>query len=63
MAGRVISWNTMRLTGTVGASTSSKCQAIDSPSRSSSDARYTSLACLTNCLSLATCDFFSDETM
>jgi hypothetical protein len=39
MAGRVISWKTIRFTGTLGASTSRRCQAIDSPSRSSSEAR------------------------
>jgi len=39
MAGRVISWKTIRLTGTLGSSTSRRCQAIDSPSRSSSEAR------------------------
>ena len=39
MAGRVISWKTIRLTGTWGARTSSRCQAMDSPSRSSSEAR------------------------
>ena len=41
MAGAVISWNTMRFTGTRlgGESTSSRCQAMDSPSRSSSVAR------------------------
>jgi hypothetical protein len=37
--GRVISWKTMRWTGTRGLSTSSRCQAIASPSRSSSVAR------------------------
>ena len=39
MAGLVISWKTIRLTGTRGSSTSSRCQAMDSPSRSSSEAR------------------------
>ena len=39
MAARVISWKTIRLTGTVGESTSRRCHAIDSPSRSSSVAR------------------------
>jgi hypothetical protein len=37
--GRVISWKTMRFTGTCGESTSERCHAIDSPSRSSSVAR------------------------
>ena len=39
IAGRVISWNTIRLTGTLGLSVSARCQAIASPSRSSSVAR------------------------
>ena len=42
MASRVISWNTMRLTGTVGCSSSSRCHAMASPSRSSSVARMSS---------------------
>ena len=39
MASRVISWNTIRFTGTLGFSTSSTCHEIASPSRSSSVAR------------------------
>ena len=39
MASRVISWNTIRLTGTLGLSTSSRCHEMLSPSRSSSVAR------------------------
>ncbi len=39
IASRVISWKTIRLTGTLGLSTSSRCQAMASPSRSSSVAR------------------------
>ncbi len=39
MASLVISWNTIRFTGTLGFRTSSRCQAIASPSRSSSVAR------------------------
>ncbi len=39
MAGLVISWKTIRLTGTLGLIVSSRCQAIASPSRSSSVAR------------------------
>ena len=35
----VISWNTIRFTGTFGFSTSSRCQLMASPSRSSSVAR------------------------
>ena len=39
IASRVISWKTIRLTGTFGFSSSSRCQAMASPSRSSSVAR------------------------
>ncbi|CPU64462.1 Uncharacterised protein [Mycobacteroides abscessus] len=39
MASRVISWKTMRLTGTLGLSASRRCHAMASPSRSSSVAR------------------------
>ncbi|SKZ31187.1 Uncharacterised protein [Mycobacteroides abscessus subsp. abscessus] len=39
IAGSVISWNTMRLTGIFGLSVSSRCQAMASPSRSPSVAR------------------------
>ena len=39
MASLVISWKTIRLTGTLGWSTSSRCHAMASPSRSSSVAR------------------------
>jgi len=39
IASLVISWNTMRFTGTVGLSTSRRCHEIASPSRSSSVAR------------------------
>jgi hypothetical protein len=35
----VISWKTIRFMGTCGESTSNRCHAIDSPSRSSSVAR------------------------
>ena len=62
MAAGVISWKTMRLTGTVGDSTSERCHAIDSPSRSSSVARYSSSAPLSSRLRLATTDFFGAET-
>ena len=62
MAVGVISWKTIRLTGTVGASTSEWCQAIDSPSRSSSVARYSSSAPFKSRLRLATTDFLSPET-
>ena len=39
MAGSVISWNTIRLTGTRGLRISRRCQEMASPSRSSSVAR------------------------
>ena len=39
MAGSVISWNTIRWTGTFGLRVSSRCQAMASPSRSGSVAR------------------------
>ena len=39
MADGVISWNTIRFTGTFGLSTSRRCQLMASPSRSSSVAR------------------------
>jgi hypothetical protein len=39
MAALVISWNTMRFTGTLGLRYSSRCQLMASPSRSSSVAR------------------------
>ena len=44
IASRVISWNTIRRTGTFGLSTSRRCQAIASPSRSSSVASHSSSA-------------------
>ncbi len=42
IASRVISWKTIRRTGTFGFSTWSRCQAIASPSRSSSVASRSS---------------------
>jgi hypothetical protein len=39
MADLVISWNTIRFTGTLGFRYSSRCQLMASPSRSSSVAR------------------------
>ena len=39
MASRVISWKTIRLTGTLGWRVSYRCHAMASPSRSSSVAR------------------------
>ncbi|CAB4579403.1 unannotated protein [freshwater metagenome] len=52
MAALVISWNTTRCTGTPGLMAdfrfSTRCQLMASPSRSSSVARYTALACFTS---------------
>ncbi len=59
MASLVISWKTMRLTGTLGLSTSKRCQPMLSPSRSSSVARISSSASLSSARSLAT-TFFLD---
>jgi hypothetical protein len=56
MAAWVISWNTIRLTGTLGFKYSSRCHEIASPSRSSSVARYSSEASLSAAFrSLTTC--------
>jgi len=55
MAGWVISWNTIRLTGTRGDSTSIRCHEMASPSRSSSVARYSSSASLSIDFSLLSC--------
>ena len=44
IADLVISWNTIRRTGIFGFRYSSRCQEMASPSRSSSVARYSSLA-------------------
>ena len=63
MASFVISWKTMRRTGTFGFRTSTRCQAIASPSRSSSVASRSSSApwrCFFNAL---TTFFFSVSTM
>ena len=62
IASFVISWNTIRLTGTFGCSTSSRCHAMASPSRSSSVARMSSSASLSARLSSATVFFFSSLT-
>ena len=51
MASSVISWKTIRRTGTLGLSSCLRCQLIDSPSRSGSVARMTSEASLTASLS------------
>ncbi len=59
IASGVISWKTIRLCGTFGLSSSSRCQAMASPSRSSSVASRSSSASLSRLLSLATCCFLS----
>ena len=51
----MISWKTMRFTGTRGLSTCIRCQAMASPSRSSSVARYSSSALARSSFSLRTC--------
>ena len=63
IAERVISWKTMRLTGTFGFSTSMRCHAIASPSRSSSVASRSSSASLSLRFSSATTFFLSGSTM
>ena len=63
MAGLVISWNTMRRTGTFGLSTSSRCHAMASPSRSGSVARYSSSTPASRRLSSVTFFFLSGVTM
>ena len=52
----------MRLTGTLGLSTSSKCHAIDSPSRSSSVASNSSLDSLMSFFSFAMWERFSGSS-
>ena len=60
----VISWNTMRRTFILagGFSTSFRCQAMASPSRSSSVARYSSEALASRSFSFLTWAFFSAGT-
>ena len=55
IASGVISWKTIRLVGTLGLSSWSRCQAMASPSRSSSVASRSSSASLSRLLSLDTC--------
>ena len=62
MAGLVISWKTIRLTGTLGLSVSTRCQAMASPSRSSSVARKISSTSLASFTSLLICCLRSGET-
>ncbi len=63
MASGVISWNTMRLIGTFGFSVCTKCQAMASPSRSSSVARYNVSACFNASLNSETVFFLFEPTM
>ena len=63
MAGSEISWNTIRRTGTLGLSVSSRCQAMASPSRSGSVASSTSSTDFSASLSSATFPFFSGVMM
>ena len=62
IASLVISWNTMRFTGTRGFSTSRRCHEIASPSRSSSVARYSSLASFSAAFNWETTCFLSSGT-
>ena len=62
IAGFVISWNTIRRTGTFGFSTWTRCQAIASPSRSSSVASSSTSADLSFALRSLTTDFFFGST-
>ena len=62
MALGVISWKTIRRTGTLGLSSSRRCQAMASPSRSSSVAKKSSSASLSSFLSLLMCDFLPLST-
>ena len=61
-ASSVISWNSIRLTGIFGLSTSLRCQLIDSPSRSGSVASRTSEASLSAAFSFETLAFLSAGT-
>ncbi len=62
IASSVISWKRMRRTGTLGLSNCSRCQLIDSPSRSGSVARMISEASLTASFRAWTYFFLSLET-
>ncbi|CNL90281.1 Uncharacterised protein [Mycobacterium tuberculosis] len=63
IAGSVISWKTIRFTGMRGLRVSSRCQAIASPSRSPSVARYSSSTSLSRPLSSLTVLRFSGLMM
>ncbi len=62
IASLVISWKTIRWTGTLGRRTSWRCHAMASPSRSSSVARKSSSDSASNCLSFLTWAFLSALT-
>ena len=62
IASLVISWKTIRWTGTLGLSTSWRCQAMASPSRSSSVARKSSSESASSSLSFLTWAFLSALT-
>ena len=62
IAGRVISWKTIRRTGTFGFSSWTRCQAIASPSRSSSVASRSSSASFSFAFRSATTFFFREST-
>ena len=62
IAGLVISWNTMRRTGTLGFKVCSKCHAMASPSRSGSVANNSSSTSLSLALRSATFFFLSGLT-
>lgn len=58
----VISWNTIRCTGTLGFRTCWRCHAMASPSRSSSVARKSSSDSASSDFNLLTWDFLSAFT-
>ena len=62
MADGVISWKTMRWAGTLGLSSSIRCQAMASPSRSPSVASKSSSAVLSFCFSSRSVAFLSAAT-
>ncbi len=62
IAGLVISWKTIRRTGTFGFSNSTRCQAIASPSRSSSVASSNWSAFASLLRRSETTDFFFGST-
>ena len=61
-ASSVISWNSIRRTGTLGLRTSLRCHEMDSPSRSGSVASSTSEASFSALFKFATFFFLSSGT-